>query len=60
MPTVITEHPSIAAPVEPPRKLWTREECEVMVKSGLDLDRWELIDGDLISRIGKNRSPICS
>ena len=55
MPTVIIEHPPIAAPLDPPRKRWTREECEVVVKSGLDLERWELIDGDLISRMSKNR-----
>ena len=55
MPTVIIEHPPIAAPLDPPRKRWTREECEVMVKSGLDIERWELIDGDLISRMSKNR-----
>ena len=55
MPTVIIEHPPTAAPLDPPRKRWTREECEVMVKSGLDLERLELIDGDLISRMSKNR-----
>ena len=55
MPTVIIEHPPIAAPYDPPRKRWTREECEVMAKSGLDLERLELIDGDLISRMSKNR-----
>ena len=55
MPTVITEHPPIAASLDPPRKRWTRDECEVMVKSDLDLERWELIDGDLISRVSKNR-----
>ena len=55
MPTVIIEHPPIAAPLDPPRKRWTREECELMVKSGLDLKRLELIDGDLISKLGKHR-----
>ena len=55
MPTVITEHPPTAAPLDPPRKRWTREECELMVKSGLDLERLELIDGDLISKVSKNR-----
>ena len=52
---MITEHPPIVAPFDPPRKRWTREECELMVKSGLDLERLELIGGDLIAKMGKNR-----
>ena len=38
----------------PPRKLWTREECVVLVNSGLiDGQRFELIEGNLIHKPSK-------
>ncbi len=38
----------------PPRKLWTREECAVLVSSGLiDGQRFELIEGSLIHKPSK-------
>jgi Uma2 family endonuclease len=38
----------------PPHKLWTRAECEVMERAGvLDLERYELIGGELILKMGK-------
>jgi len=38
-----------------PHKLWTRNECAVLERSGLvDLERYELIDGELIQKMGKN------
>jgi Uma2 family endonuclease len=53
---------AIAASVEPvasvlpPRKRWTREECAKLEKYGLlDAQRYELIEGELIDKMGKNR-----
>ena len=38
----------------PPRKLWTREECAVLVSSGLiDGQRFEMIEGNLIHKPSK-------
>jgi len=56
MPTAITDTPSIPAPLEPPRKRWTREECAVLEASGIwEQQHLELIDGELISKMGKKR-----
>jgi Uma2 family endonuclease len=54
MPTPLT--PEIAPPSpEPRRKRWTREECLGLEAAGVgDLQRYELIEGDLIDRMGKN------
>ncbi|MBY0507199.1 MAG: Uma2 family endonuclease [Bryobacteraceae bacterium] len=42
-------------PVALPHKLWTREECAVLERTGLvDLDRFELIEGGLIQKTPKN------
>ncbi len=46
----------IAPPVEfaeVPRKKWTRDEC-AQLGAILDLHQYELIDGDLIKKMGKN------
>ena len=41
--------------VIPPHKLWTREECDALERSGvIDLERYELIEGELIPKVGKN------
>ncbi len=41
--------------VQVPHKLWTREECAVLERSGLvDLERYELIEGELVQKMGKN------
>lgn len=43
-------------PPRPPRKRWTRSECIVLESSGLwDQRRLELVQGELISKLGKNR-----
>lgn len=56
MPTVVTERPYRPVPKEPPRKLWTRAECVALESSGLwDQQRLELVDGELISKMGKKR-----
>jgi Uma2 family endonuclease len=42
-------------PGYPPRKRWTRSECKSLEVTGLwDREKLELIDGDLISKMGKN------
>ena len=39
----------------PNRKRWTRKECEFLVKNELLIERYELIDGEIISLMGQNR-----
>jgi Uma2 family endonuclease len=56
MPTLLTDAPQIPLPPVPPRKRWTREQCAPLEASGLfEQERIELIDGELISKMGKNR-----
>ncbi len=56
MPTTLTATPSTALPIEPPRKRWTRDQCQQLERVGLlDQQRLELVDGDLINKMGKNR-----
>lgn len=41
--------------VIPPHKCWTREECSVLESSGfVDLEHYELIEGELIPKMPKN------
>ena len=54
MPVAVTELP---ARLDPPRKRWTRSEHEALYSSGLlDDQRLELVEGELISRMG-NKQP---
>lgn len=39
----------------PGRKLWTRKECKRLVADGLLTGRYELIEGEVISKIGQGR-----
>jgi Uma2 family endonuclease len=56
MPTLLTDAPQIPLPPAPPRKRWTREQCAPLEASGLfEGEKLELIDGELISKMGKNR-----
>jgi Uma2 family endonuclease len=56
MPTVVTEIPARPVPLEPPRKKWTRVEIAAIESLGLwDQERLELVEGELISKIGKKR-----
>jgi Uma2 family endonuclease len=56
MPTLVTQAAEIPAPPAPPRKRWTREQCIVLEASGLfERERLELVDGDLLSKMRKNR-----
>lgn len=39
----------------PLHKKWTREECKLLEKAGLaELHRYELIEGELVEKVGKN------
>jgi Uma2 family endonuclease len=56
MPLPLIEMPSSPPPPLPERKRWTRAECEVLEASGLfTVERVELIQGELISKMGKKR-----
>ncbi len=56
MPIALTEIPAPPAPPDPPRKRWTRSECATLEKAGLlDQQRLELVEGELISKMGKKR-----
>lgn len=56
MPTSVTERPYRPVPADPPRKRWTRAECAAFEATGLwDQQHLELIQGELINKMGKNR-----
>jgi Uma2 family endonuclease len=56
MPIPLTGSPEIPPPPVPPRKRWTREQCAPLEASGLfELEKLELVDGELITKMGKNR-----
>jgi len=56
MPTLLTDLPEAPQPPIPPRKRWTREECAPLEAAGLfEREHLELVDGELISKMGKNR-----
>jgi Uma2 family endonuclease len=56
MPTLLTHAPEPTRPLAPPRKRWTRDQCAPLEASGLfERERLELLDGELITKIGKNR-----
>ena len=57
MPGILSDVPVQPAPLEPPGRRWTRSDCEVLETSGLlDHERLELVEGELISKTGKNRT----
>jgi len=61
MPIALTEIPAPVAPSDPPRKRWTRAECATLEASGLlDQERLELVEGELISKMGKKRPHVSS
>ena len=58
MPTAVTDVP---ARLDPPRKLWTRSEYDELSSSGLlDHQQLELIEGELIDKMGKKRPHVNS
>jgi Uma2 family endonuclease len=61
MPTLLTATLEIPPPAVPPRKRWTRDECADLAAAGLfEKERLELVDGELISKMGKNRPHVNS
>jgi Uma2 family endonuclease len=61
MPIALTEVPAPVVPPEPPRKRWTRAECAALEASGLlDQESLELVEGELISKMGKKRPHVSS
>ena len=59
MPTVLTDVPQVPIPPVPARKRRTREQCLSLEASGLfEREKLELVDGELISKMGKNRPPV--
>lgn len=56
MPTALLDAPAPPLPLEPPRKRWNRSECAALEASGLlDQQHLELVEGELISKMGKKR-----
>jgi Uma2 family endonuclease len=56
VPTAVTEMLIQAPPPDPPRKRWTRAECSTLEAAGVfDQQPVELIEGELISKMGKKR-----
>jgi len=58
MPTTILDPVTTPQPPAEPvrRKQWTREECLALETAGfLDMEQWELVEGELIDRMGKRR-----
>jgi Uma2 family endonuclease len=56
MPTAWIEVPASPIPNGPSRKRWTRVECASLDASGLlDQQHLELVEGELIDKMGKNR-----
>src|SRR5690348_5914090 len=53
MPAAFTDMPAL---VKPPVRRLTRADCEALSSSGLlGYENFELVDGELISTMGKNR-----
>jgi len=58
MPSTLVA-PQSVAPVPPSRKHWTRSELQAISDAGLiETEKLELIEGDLIEKMGKNRPHI--
>ena len=54
MPTLVTEAPYRPVPLDAPRKRWTREDCALLDSVGA-FERLELVEGELINKMGKRR-----
>ena len=53
MPSAVLEQ---LTPGEPRRKRWTRAECVALEEAGIwEQQKLELVNGELISKMGKNR-----
>jgi len=61
MPEVLAELLTPPVSADPPRKVWTRDECAALEEAGLlDPQEYELVGGDLISKMGKLRPHVIS
>ncbi|MGI8745358.1 MAG: hypothetical protein ACR2NN_22840 [Bryobacteraceae bacterium] len=59
MPTALMDAPLPPFALDPPRKRWTRAECSTLEASGLlDQQHLELVEGELISKMGKKRAHV--
>jgi Uma2 family endonuclease len=59
MPSVVTQAPYRPVPLDPPRKHWTRAECDAFEAAGLFADQHlELVEGELINKMGKKRNHV--
>jgi Uma2 family endonuclease len=55
MPVMMSAPLERAASTDPPHKRWTREECAVLESAGLlELERYELVEGELIQKLPKS------
>lgn len=55
MPVMISAPPERPVSTDPPHKRWTREECTVLERTGLlNLERYELVEGELILKVPKS------
>ena len=54
MPVTLQSPPMRAEFPDPPRKRWTRDECAALESAGVELQRYELIEGELIRKMGKH------
>src|SRR6266496_2797691 len=55
MPTALTDLP---VKTDPPRKLWTRAEYESLSSAMVGYEKLELVERELISKIGKKGSHV--
>lgn len=55
MPATLMEAPAPPVASEPARKRWSWDEIEALDAAGIDLNHFELIEGDLIDKMSKNR-----
>ncbi len=59
MPTTLTAPEQGTAPMDPQRKVWTRTECDLLDQAGvIDQQRLELVEGELINKMGKKRPQV--
>lgn len=56
MPNTINPPQQLQYEPTPNRKVWTRSECEELVESGMLKGRYELVDGEIISKMGQKRN----
>jgi len=61
MPFALEEIQFVPTPAQPPRKRWSRAECAAIESAGLlSQENLELVEGELISKMGKKRPHVNS